>query len=188
MAMTVSPLAAHTAPTWTLTDPQARTINLVRLPAPAIDALAAGDLDAAQEAVDFPLSRFLASDSCRRVWRIRSEQLATHPADADWVTRVVTVDGTVVGRAGFHGPPDETGMVEVGYEIDPAHRRRGYARAALLVLLDVARAEPDVRTLRATISPDNEASRNLAAQYGLVETGEQWDDEDGLEIIYEIPV
>ncbi|NIH88496.1 hypothetical protein FHX45_005389 [Amycolatopsis granulosa] len=27
----------------------------------------------------------------------------------------------------------------------------------------------------------------MASQYGFVEVGEQWDDEDGLEIIYEMP-
>lgn len=178
----------HTAPAWAATDPRARSVRLVRLTAPTIDALAAGDLDTARAASDVPLSDFLAGETCRRVWRYRSEQLDADPAEADWVTRVVMVDGTVVGRAGFHGAPDEAGMVEVGYEIDPVHRRRGYARAALLILLDVARAEPGVSTLRATISPDNDASRSLVVQHGLVENGEQWDDEDGLEIIFEIAV
>jgi RimJ/RimL family protein N-acetyltransferase len=79
-------------------------------------------------------------------------------------------------------------MVEVGYGIDPAFRRRGYARAALVALIDRARAEPSVHTLRATISPDNEPSLGLIRQFTFVENGEQWDDEDGLEIIYEIPV
>jgi hypothetical protein len=37
-----------------------------------------------------------------------------------------------------------------------------------------------------TIGPDNAASYQLALQYGFTETGEQWDDEDGLEIIYEV--
>ena len=36
-----------------------------------------------------------------------------------------------------------------------------------------------------TISPDNAASYALAAQYGFAKVGEQWDEEDGLEIIYE---
>ena len=37
-----------------------------------------------------------------------------------------------------------------------------------------------------TSSPDNVASYRLASQYGFTEVGEQWDDEDGLEIIYEL--
>ena len=42
--------------------------------------------------------------------------------------------------------------------------------------------------LRATISPDNAASLGLIAQFRFVEVGEQWDDEDGLETIYEMSV
>jgi [ribosomal protein S5]-alanine N-acetyltransferase len=43
-----------------------------------------------------------------------------------------------------------------------------------------------VRTVRASISPDNIASRRLVEQYGFVEVGEQWDDEDGLERVFEV--
>jgi len=77
-------------------------------------------------------------------------------------------------------------MVEIGYAVDPVYRRRGYARAALLALLQRASNEPQVRTVRVTISPDNLASSQLAAQYGFIEVGQQWDDEDGLEIVYEV--
>jgi RimJ/RimL family protein N-acetyltransferase len=76
-------------------------------------------------------------------------------------------------------------MVEIGYAVDPACRRRGYARAALEALLQRAAREPRVRTVRVTISPGNVASYQLASQYGFTGTGQQWDDEDGLEIIYE---
>jgi RimJ/RimL family protein N-acetyltransferase len=78
-------------------------------------------------------------------------------------------------------------MVEIGYGVDPAHRRRGYARAALEVLLRRAAAEPRVTTVRVTISPDNAVSQRLTARHGFVRVGEQWDDEDGLEIVYEVP-
>lgn len=61
--------------------------------------------------------------------------------------------------------------------------RQGYARAALVTLLDRAAREPAVHTVRATVRPDNIASRNLILQYGFVEVGEQWDDEDGPEIV-----
>ncbi len=77
-------------------------------------------------------------------------------------------------------------MVEIGYRIDPAFRRLGYARTALEILLDVASRQSEVHIVRATISPDNIASRNLISQYGFNEVGEQWDEEDGLETIYEV--
>ena len=44
-----------------------------------------------------------------------------------------------------------------------------------------------MRVLRASISPDNEPSLNLVASFGLERNGEQWDEEDGLEWIFEIP-
>ena len=91
-----------------------------------------------------------------------------------------------VGRAGYHAPPDASGMVEIGYAIDPEYRRRGYARAALEALLARATREPRVRRVRVSIRPDNVASYQLASQYGFRKVGEQWDDEDGLEFGYEI--
>ena len=180
----------HRSPVWTADVPGASGTRLVRLPTDAVDALAAGDLRTAQDAVgdDLRLTSFLVTPGCRRVWAYRSRQLTRTRSDATWVTRlVVAPSGEVVGRAGFHGAP-EGGTVEIGYEIDPAHRRRGHARAALRILLDVARRETGVLTLRATISPDNEASRALVEAHGLVVTGEQWDEEDGLETIFEVGV
>ena len=51
----------------------------------------------------------------------------------------------------------------------------------------MAHQHPDVKTVRATISPDNAASLALIGSYPFVENGEQWDDEDGREIIFETP-
>ncbi len=55
-------------------------------------------------------------------------------------------------------------------------------------MLEQAASEESVRTVRASIRPDNEASLALVAQFSFVEVGEQWDDEDGLETIYELPL
>jgi RimJ/RimL family protein N-acetyltransferase len=119
---------------------------------------------------------------------MRSEQVARDPGSAGWVTGVIWDEQkqVAVGRAGYHGPPDDSGMVEIGYAVDPAYRRRGYARAALEALLQRAAHEPQVTVVRVTISPDNTASYALTSQYGFAKTGEQWDEEDGLEIIYEV--
>ncbi|EPR75350.1 putative acetyltransferase GNAT family [Leifsonia rubra CMS 76R] len=68
----------------------------------------------------------------------------------------------------------------------PEHRRKGYARQALETLLAVASTSANVHIIRATISPDNHVSRSLVEGYGFTEVGEQWDDEEGLEIIFEV--
>ena len=165
-------------------------VRIVQLDAPTLAALADGDLPRADLTSPVRLSPYLVSDECTGTWRRRAEQVLETPGDAAWVTGVVWDEEAerAVGRAGFHAAPDEAGMVEVGYSIDPAHRRQGYARAALEALLARARADGSVATLRATVAPDNLASRALIDQYGLVEVGEQWDDEDGLEVVLEIDV
>ncbi|MGH3171947.1 MAG: GNAT family N-acetyltransferase [Trebonia sp.] len=163
-------------------------VRIVHLTAPVCRALARGDLTAANAASPVPLPAYFAGPEWRGVWRRRSGQAEEDPASAAWVTGVIWDEGlqVAVGRAGYHGPPDPSGMVEIGYAVDPAYRRRGYARAALEALLQRAAREPQVRTARVTISPDNVASYRLASQYGFTRVGEQWDEEDGLEIIYEV--
>ncbi len=165
-------------------------VRIVHLTPEALAALAAGDLAAAKELTGLPLTPDTVSDDRIGVWRRRAVQVVETPAALPWVTGVLVDDetGAVVGGAGFHAAPDADGMVEVGYGIDPAYRRRGYARAALLLMIDRARSDPSVHVFRVTVSPDNAASLGLVAQLPFVEVGEQWDDEDGLETIFELPV
>ena len=178
------PVRAYLAPRTGRVPP----VQIVQLDPTALRALADGDLQTANASSPVPMSAYCAGADWRGVWRMRSAQVQADPESASWITGVIwdVQRGLAVGRAGFHGPPDAAGMVEVGYAVDPAHRRQGYARAALEALLGRAAREPGVSTVRATIRPDNAASRALVLQYGLTEVGEQWDDEDGLETVFEV--
>ncbi|MEV4148718.1 GNAT family N-acetyltransferase [Amycolatopsis sp. NPDC049691] len=171
-----------------MTDHPRPEVRIVHLTEPAFRALARGDLAAVNAVSPVPVSAYFAGPDWRGVWQTRSRQVEDDPANAAWVTGVIwdELRQLAVGRAGYHGPPDSSGMVEIGYAVEPVHRRRGYARAALEALLRRAADEPRVRTVRATISPDNLASYQLVSQYGFVEIGEDWDEEDGLGIIYEV--
>jgi RimJ/RimL family protein N-acetyltransferase len=164
-------------------------VRVVHLSGATFHALAAGDLAAAEAVSPVSLSAYLAGPECRGLWRMRGEQFDHDPASAAWVTGVVwdSRQSLAVGAAGFHGPPDADGMVEIGYRIDPGFRRRGYARAALEALLARAAREPGVHRVRVSIRPDNLPSSALALQYDFRQIGEQWDDEDGLELVYERP-
>lgn len=165
-------------------------VQVVQLPAETLAALASGDLDAANATSPVLLTPWMVSDEAIGTWRYRATQVLDAPRDLAWVTGAVWDEDrqVVVGQAGFHGAPDADGMVEAGYSMDPAERRRGYARATLAALVLRARAEPDVDVLRLTISPDNGPSHGVMRDHPFIEVGEQWDDEDGLEIIYEMVV
>jgi RimJ/RimL family protein N-acetyltransferase len=176
-------LSPVTAPT---TSPVVRVIQLTP---EVITALARPDLDRARRLSGLQLTDYLVSSACLWTWRYRADQVAVDPNDAGWVTGVIWADDldVAVGTAGFHGPPDDEGMVEVGYSVDPQYRRRGYARAALVQLLARAAREPGVSRVRASIRPDNAPSRDLVLPYGFVQVSEQMDEVDGLEIVYERP-
>lgn len=165
-----------------------KVVRLLPMSLATLRALDDRDLDRAGDLAKIPLPAYFVTDECHWLWAVRLEQVTRDPASAEWVVRAaVTADGTVVGHAGFHGPPDENGMVEVAYNVDPLHRRQGYARAMLRALLAWAGNEPAVRTVRASVSPANAASLATIAGFGFVEVGEQFDEEDGLELLFEVP-
>ena len=165
-----------------------KTVDLVQLSTETLKALADGDLAAARLTSGLNLGDYFVDPGWRGTWRRRAAQVLGDPGSARWITRAILdfESGEVVGRAGFHGPPDEAGMVEVGYAVDPHFRRLGYARAALVAMRDWAGRDATVARVRASIRPDNLPSLALAQSLGFAAVGEQWDDEDGLEIIFEI--
>jgi ribosomal-protein-alanine N-acetyltransferase len=167
-----------------------KSVRFVELSGAAMTALLEGNLAEASREAGVALTPYFLAGDALRLWRLRVSQIAADPGSARWVARAVVAEpeGVVVGHAGFHGPPDETGMVEVAYSVDPAYRRRGYASAMLRELLRRAAAEPSVSTVRATISPGNVASLATISGFGFAEVGEQWDEEDGRELIFEVAV
>ncbi|MET0480788.1 MAG: GNAT family N-acetyltransferase [Mycetocola sp.] len=161
---------------------------LVPIGAAGLRALAAGDLTAASRITGFDLPEEYLS--ALWLWQLRHEQLQSTPSDEPWVAWIVARadDRRVVGRSGFHAGPDADGMVELSYTVLPEFRRQGYATAVLRALVRYAEDHEGVRILRATISPDNAASLATLAAFPFRHVGEQMDEIDGLELIYELPV
>jgi RimJ/RimL family protein N-acetyltransferase len=86
----------------------------------------------------------------------------------------------------FHAAPDASGQVEIGYTLLPEARGQGYGIEAVRAMFDWARQAHGVHRFRASVAPDNERSLNLIGKLGFVHTGEQWDPDDGLELVYEL--
>ncbi len=97
-------------------------VRFVELTGEAMSTLLAGDLSGAGKIAGVSLTEYFVTDTARWLWRYRLDQMAADPGRARWMVRqaVVGDKGLVVGHAGFHGPPDDAGMVEIGYCVAPA--------------------------------------------------------------------
>jgi [ribosomal protein S5]-alanine N-acetyltransferase len=162
-------------------------LELVSVSADMIDALFSGSsgLGAPEGWPDAHDGSFL---------RLRADQMRRSPERQEWLVRAVVLaeDGRpMIGHAGFHGPPGVNGpqaadAVELGYTIFEPYRGRGYATEAAQALMDWARREHGIRRFIASVAPGNEPSLAIVRKLGFVQTGTQWDEEDGEELVFEL--
>jgi ribosomal-protein-alanine N-acetyltransferase len=86
---------------------------------------------------------------------------------------------TVVGSAGFKGPPAD-GVVEIAYGLNPEYQGKGYATEAAEALTAYAFESGKVRVVRAHTLPESNASGRVLTKCGFQRIGEVIDPEDGL--------
>jgi len=83
---------------------------------------------------------------------------------------IVTIDEpTVIGIVGCSPPAN--GRVMVGYSVDPAWQRRGYASEALAALIDSFRSDAEVIEIIADTYPDLVGSIRTMQRCGLTFIG-----------------
>ncbi len=129
-----------------------------------------------------------------RFLRMRLRQLQRNTDAQGWPVRALVLPEPgrpMVGHAGFHGPPGVNGAghpeaVELGYTVFPPFRGNAYAAEAAGALMSWALAEHGVRHFVASVAPGNEPSLAIVRKLGFVQTGERWDDEDGLELVFQL--
>ena len=116
------------------------------------------------------------------------EKLREGPDQADWwMHYILDADGHIVGSGGFVGPPDN-GVIEIGYEIAPEFRRRGYATAAARAMVDRATATGAVHAVIAhTLAEENPSTRVLR-RIGFHFKAEVPDEEQGTVWRWELSV
>jgi ribosomal-protein-alanine N-acetyltransferase len=101
--------------------------------------------------------RALEADPVSRVWRF---YFILH-----------TADRAVIGDAGFKGPPDHDGSVEIAYGVVPPYRRQGYTFEAVQALVGWAFSHPVVRRITATCDNDNAGSIRILEKLGMQRVG-----------------
>jgi [ribosomal protein S5]-alanine N-acetyltransferase len=163
-------------------------LELVLMTLTFMEALQRRDLGAASAELGASVPAWLADDM-QDFLEYRLAQVREDPAVRGWLGRSMVLtetDGSrhVVGSIGFHGPPEE-GKLEIGYRVDPQYRNRGFARESASAMYKWAHDKHGITTFVASVSPDNIPSLNLIEEYGYVLQGEQMDDIDGLELVFE---
>ncbi len=130
--------------------------------------------------------RQLMDDKGPLAWRV--PQVRVDPNVNRWFVRwiVLRTSGEIIGSTSFHSAPDDAGMIEIGLGIQEAFRNKGYAKETLLGMWRWALGDLLVQKLRYTVSIENAPSIRVIESFGFHYVGEQIDEEDGPESIFEM--
>jgi RimJ/RimL family protein N-acetyltransferase len=78
-----------------------------------------------------------------------------------------TTPATLVAAAGYVGPPDETGTIEIGYSVSEEWRRQGIATEIVAQLVTNAWQHENVKRITAHTQPDGVASIGVLTKNGF---------------------
>jgi [ribosomal protein S5]-alanine N-acetyltransferase len=81
---------------------------------------------------------------------------------------IYKADQIAIGGIGFHGPPDEAGRVEIGYNIIPAYEGQGYATEMARRVIDWAFQTPGIQVITAECLVDNLGSIRVLEKVGML--------------------
>jgi RimJ/RimL family protein N-acetyltransferase len=88
--------------------------------------------------------------------------LKEHPEWEGWLTwyaiRIDNDDPVLCGSAGFKGPPDGRGMVEIGFSVLPDFQGQGLGTEIVASMVQWAKKQPGVKHIEAETNVDNRAS------------------------------
>jgi RimJ/RimL family protein N-acetyltransferase len=163
-------------------------IELVSLSPAFLDNLLGGRNFIAEGMGGFPLPSGWPDEEDTRILKLRFDQMRSDPDLQPWLVRAMVLrerGRAMAGHIGFHGPPVD-GVLEMGYTVLPRYRRQGLATEAAVALMDWASVQARIQRFRVSIGPENEASLATAAKLGFKQVGEQMDEVDGLEYVFEL--
>ena len=171
----------------------AERLELVSMSPEVLEALLEHRREEAQATLGAAIPYWWPDAVDTRFLRVRLDDMQRDAGARPWLLRALVRRGApaeMVGHAGFHGPPASDGAggspkLELGYAVFPAFEGCGYATEAAAALMTWARTCHGIRHFVASIGPDNRASLAIVRRLGFIQTGEQWDDEDGLELVFE---
>jgi RimJ/RimL family protein N-acetyltransferase len=156
-------------------------LELVLIPEAVLRAMA----DDGTDAVEWPGVGEIAAELVATLpSALRLRQVEADSAVAPWLVRGIVLRDPpaptgprIVGHIGGHDRPDAAGIVEAGYTVAEADRRRGYATEGAAGWFAWAHAH-GARRARLSTTADNPASQAVIARLGLMPVDRVWDEDD----------
>ncbi len=105
--------------------------------------------------------------------------ISSYPNEPGYCGWYIVAHGRLIGTCGYHGPPNESGEVEIGYSIMKSYQRNGFATSAVRLLAARAFRDPRVARVAAETLPALIASQTVLARCGFSLAGRRADQEVG---------
>lgn len=88
-------------------------------------------------------------------------------------------EAKLIGNGGYVGPPDANGVVEIGYEIGPEHRGKGFATESAAAMVGTA-FDAGAKAVTAHSLAESNASNTVMRKLGMRFDGEF--EQDGMKV------
>src|SRR5262249_31337689 len=108
-----------------------------------------------------------------RAFSVSLDAIRADPEKRLWGDRLMITkhEPRIVGSVVFHGRPGEDGLCEVGYGVEEASQRQGYATEAVGAAVNWALAQPETRVIQAVTFGWHVPSLRVLAKTGFVQAG-----------------
>lgn len=166
-------------------------LRLVSMSVECLEAFLAGDREKAELEGGFAIA-----EDCslmKKSWvGHRLKMIEEDPKQHPWLYRAIVrkSDNAMIGYINFHHKAPDPDLLEysdnaaeLGYTIEPAYRKNGYAKESAVAMMNWANGQK-VETFVLSVSPSNIASLSLAKSMGFKNVSERMDEIDGLEFVF----
>lgn len=107
-------------------------------------------------------------DVYKQFFPYKIERFSGYPEENIWEGLIINRENqTVIGDIGYKGGPDEKGEINLGYSVLPRFQGQGFATEAAAAMVEWGLAQPGVKKVTATCSPENTASIRVLQKAGL---------------------
>ena len=96
----------------------------------------------------------------------------------NWITKAIYSDEEIVGFLMYEKNYEENELYLCRFMIDQKHQGKGYGKAALDILKEIAMDDEKIHMIKLSTNPKNENGIRIYEKFGFMDTKQMDDDEE----------